>query len=427
MPGEGPAVPFVAARAVGARAARALWLLLWASLAYFALLPANRAPQALPGLFSGMTRGEPAWLHARPCSAAQLAHQGLTVSVVLAALLVLIAVGVYLPRSAARVALALAAVLAATIWVAGQALGGMLTGSGTDPGSGPLLILLVFAYWPVRTGRARSDEADSQTAAHQSADRLPGGTRMTGPSWLADVLAVTDRDRRVLRHPAGHRPSARRPDERDVNLVHTVMGVAMAGMLVRWPNPLPDGVLGGAVRGSTGPGSAGGPGAAAGLAPTSPALASHRTGTHVPHLVMCGAMVYMLLAAGAGDFGAGRRDDRAGGHRALPAARPGPRGVHGGLRDVAGRPAARPGPVAPAAGPGPAGPTRRPSPRPPCHPRAEPPQPAPPGRRRPAGPGHPQVRQRQPGRPRTVLSPRLAACCQIAMAVTMGYMLILML
>ena len=166
---EGPAVPFVAARAVGARAARALWLILWASLAYFALLPANRAPQALPGLLSGMTRGEPAWLATiGRRSAAQMAHQGLTASVVLAALLILIAIGVYLPPPAARVTAALAAVAAAVIWVAGQALGGILTGSGTDPGDGPLLILLVLAYWPVRSGRG-------QMGAEHPAGRPPGG------------------------------------------------------------------------------------------------------------------------------------------------------------------------------------------------------------------------------------------------------------
>ena len=160
-----PAVSFVAARAVGARAARALWLILWASMAYFALLPANRGPQALPAMLSGTTGGEPAWLAAiSQHGAALLAHQGLAASVVLAVLAILIAIGVYLPPSAARAALALAAALAAAIWVAGQDLGGILTGSGTDPESGPLLILLVLAYWPVRTGRARPDEAPSHGA-----------------------------------------------------------------------------------------------------------------------------------------------------------------------------------------------------------------------------------------------------------------------
>ena len=56
--------PFVAARAVGAQVARALWLVLWLSLAYFALTPANRAPQALNGMIAGMESGQPGWLSA---------------------------------------------------------------------------------------------------------------------------------------------------------------------------------------------------------------------------------------------------------------------------------------------------------------------------------------------------------------------------
>jgi hypothetical protein len=154
------AAPFAAARAVGAQAARAVWLILWASLAYFALLPANRSPQALHGTLSGLTAGEPPWLATiSRHGAALVAHQGLAASVVLACVLAVIAVGVYLPPSAARAVLAGAAVLAAVIWVAGQALGGILTGSGTDPDSGPLLILLVLAFWPARGPMERGPSA----------------------------------------------------------------------------------------------------------------------------------------------------------------------------------------------------------------------------------------------------------------------------
>jgi hypothetical protein len=34
--------------------------------------------------------------------------------------------------------------------VVGENFGGMFTGSGTDPNSGPLLALLAVTYWPVR-------------------------------------------------------------------------------------------------------------------------------------------------------------------------------------------------------------------------------------------------------------------------------------
>jgi hypothetical protein len=154
--GAAPA-PFTAARAVGARVARALWLVLWLSLAYFALLPANRAPQALNGMIAGMASGEPGWLAAIDRNAAALvAHQGLAASVVLAIALVLIAVGVYLPARAARAAIVLAIVVAAVIWVVGEAFGEILAGGATDPNSGLLLILLALAYWPARTVPVRT-------------------------------------------------------------------------------------------------------------------------------------------------------------------------------------------------------------------------------------------------------------------------------
>ncbi|HEY7147693.1 MAG TPA: hypothetical protein VH637_25895 [Streptosporangiaceae bacterium] len=106
---RGRPAPFTAARAVGAPVARALWLVLWLSLAYFALTPANRAPQALHDMIAGMADDEPGWVAAIEQNAAALvAHQGLAASVVLAAALMIIALGVYLPRPAARAILILA-------------------------------------------------------------------------------------------------------------------------------------------------------------------------------------------------------------------------------------------------------------------------------------------------------------------------------
>jgi hypothetical protein len=141
--------PFVAGRAVGAPAARVLWLVLWCSLAYFALTPASRAPQAASSMISGMASGQPGWLAWIDSHAGSaLGRDGLTVSIVLAVALIVVAVGVFLPSPAARATLVLALALAAAIWLA-EGLGGILTGSGTDPNSGPLLALLAIAYWPV--------------------------------------------------------------------------------------------------------------------------------------------------------------------------------------------------------------------------------------------------------------------------------------
>jgi hypothetical protein len=145
----GRPAPFVAGRFTGAALARSLWLVLWGSLAYLALQPATRAPQALSGMISGMASGEPGWLAGVDNHlGAFLGHRGPAAAVVLAVVLAVVAVGVWLPRPAARAVIVLAVVAAAAIWIA-EGLGGMLTGGGTDPNSGLLLALLAVAYWPL--------------------------------------------------------------------------------------------------------------------------------------------------------------------------------------------------------------------------------------------------------------------------------------
>ena len=93
------AAPFVAGRFTGASVARALWLVLWGSLAYLALLPATRAPKALGGMVSGMASGQPGWLASVDDHlGAFLTGHGPAVAVVLAIVLALVAVSVYLSR-----------------------------------------------------------------------------------------------------------------------------------------------------------------------------------------------------------------------------------------------------------------------------------------------------------------------------------------
>jgi hypothetical protein len=82
-----------------------------------------------------------------------------------------------------------------------------------------------------------------------------------------------------------------RAAEHDVDLMHAIMGVAMAGMLVTSLNPLPNGVWAGLFGGATA-----WFGWRISRAYRSRPAEATATGHHVPHLVMCGAMVYMLLA-----------------------------------------------------------------------------------------------------------------------------------
>lgn len=248
---------------------------------------------------------------------------------------------------------------------------------------------------------------------------------MAGPSWLPGILAAVMIATaiycvsRLIISRASHRPA-----EHDVDLVLAVMGVAMAGMLVARLNLLPNGAWAVMFSGATAWfGWRTSRAYRSGRAETRATGDAH--GHHVPHLVMCGAMVYMLLAVAAVKSGSAAGRMSVGGAGAhfpllalvlalfmfgyvmwqadrLPALARAGSGVAAvlGLTGTASGPA-----LAQAAGP-PAAPAQGAGVRPiPV-----------------AGPGAAPARP-GPG----PMSPRLAACCQIAMGITMGYMLIMML
>lgn len=151
-----------AAGRIGAPAARFLWLVLWGGLAVLAFAPATSAPAALSTMVGGMPGAEPAWLaRIDQQLAGLLSEHGGAVAVALGILLAVVAAGIYLPEPARRPLLTLAILTAAALWLA-EGFGGILTGSGTDPNTGPLLALLAVAYWPC--GRHDAD----LSAARQS-------------------------------------------------------------------------------------------------------------------------------------------------------------------------------------------------------------------------------------------------------------------
>ena len=128
---------------------RMVWLVIWAGLACLALRSAS--PQGLYDQVRALAAGEPGWIAAlNHATAGVLAGRGVLFSGALAAVLLVIAAGVFLPTAAARAAIVAAVALSALIWVAGQDFGGIFAGSATDPNSGPLLALLAVAFWPSR-------------------------------------------------------------------------------------------------------------------------------------------------------------------------------------------------------------------------------------------------------------------------------------
>jgi hypothetical protein len=149
----GPDPSCIAARAVGEGAARVIWTVLWGALALFAVLGANRSADGLGQLVRSLGAGEPSWLATLDRHAANaLGHNGLAVSIALAVVLGVIALGASLPWRLARIVTVLAVAVALVLWVLGQNFGEIFSGSATDPNTGPLLALVAAAYWRRKPG-----------------------------------------------------------------------------------------------------------------------------------------------------------------------------------------------------------------------------------------------------------------------------------
>lgn len=175
-PGDRDA-PFDAARPFGVLPARLLWVTLWGSLAWFAVLGPSRAPQGPHDMVSGMADGEPGWLASLDRGAASLfAGQGALASAVLALVLCTIAGGIFLAAYWRRAVVLLAIVVGVVIWVVGENFGAIFAGSATDPNSGLLLMLLAVAYWP-RVPVARREPSAPDDARVQCI--FATATRMT--------------------------------------------------------------------------------------------------------------------------------------------------------------------------------------------------------------------------------------------------------
>lgn len=141
-PGDDAPAPLLTSRF-----ARGAWAALWALSAFLLLEPANQRRDAVSSAISSASAGEPGALHSMLMSTSvALKGTGPWIDSLLA--LVMLAVGTAVAvRILPRVALVISIVLAIGIWIFGEAFGGILTGQGTDPNSGPLWVLLALCMW----------------------------------------------------------------------------------------------------------------------------------------------------------------------------------------------------------------------------------------------------------------------------------------
>ena len=179
-----PGGPVAAGSPLGLAGARAAWLVLWGSFAYFILQPACRAPGGLQDTFAGLASGEPGWVAAMDRVVASAAGpHGLAFSIGLAVIFVAAGFGVFWPVTA-RAALILSAVAGVAIWVLGENFGALLTGQGTDPGSGLLLVLLAAAFWPLGcrpTAPVSPDQSQARVLVEEETGSSPHGPACRRP------------------------------------------------------------------------------------------------------------------------------------------------------------------------------------------------------------------------------------------------------
>lgn len=123
---------------------------LWLGSAALLLQPLNLAGGALRNTLGAAEAGQPTW-YARLLAAAAdvVGSHGTAVTVAVAGEMMLVGLGVALGWKTPGL-LGVATVLALLIWVFPEGLGGILTGQGTDPNTGPLLALAGFAWYRSR-------------------------------------------------------------------------------------------------------------------------------------------------------------------------------------------------------------------------------------------------------------------------------------
>jgi hypothetical protein len=139
-------------------AGRVAWMVAWSGSALLELQTINHAPTVPAAQINNGRFGEPGWLAWFNATGGRLiGARGTEFALALGVTATLVGIGVWWTATR-RAALTIGMVLAGFLGVLGQDIGAIATGHGTDPGTGPLLILLALVMWPaaVRTANTRT-------------------------------------------------------------------------------------------------------------------------------------------------------------------------------------------------------------------------------------------------------------------------------
>jgi hypothetical protein len=202
---RGTSATIAASGALGERATRGLWALLWIGGAILRIAPFWFPPvYALAGDFELGLDQEPHWLfHVNGTLSHLATTAGLPLVIAIATIEAAIGLGALTRHR--RASLATGMVLATIYWVLGQQLAQLLTGEATDIAAGPLYILLALTLWPRKRYPTGEDGSARRTASRKRSEAATG----TAP-W--EERPVARRGRRSLRRAA--RPHLRTRDTR---------------------------------------------------------------------------------------------------------------------------------------------------------------------------------------------------------------------
>ncbi len=154
---------------LGPAFAQIAWGALWVGGALLELRAVNHASSVPAAQLTNTGQGEPSLIAAFNRGIGHVvAGQGLLFAIAVGVTALAVGAGIFVPGTR-KVAIGLGLVAAAFFGVAGQDLGAMATGQGTDPGTGPLLVLFALALWP----RSAVPAPESRRVVTGSAHRHP--------------------------------------------------------------------------------------------------------------------------------------------------------------------------------------------------------------------------------------------------------------
>jgi len=133
---------------LGTSGTKLLWAGLWLVMAWEWLYPGNSASGATAAAINAAPSGM-SWLsQIQDWAASAASTGGVPIALVLAAVSVVIGVGVACGWQVRRLLL-LSVVMNVAYWLLSQGLGGIFMGGATDPNAGPLFVLLAYAVYGV--------------------------------------------------------------------------------------------------------------------------------------------------------------------------------------------------------------------------------------------------------------------------------------